>query len=88
MIGQNIAPGTNRDFSSEQWPWIAESVWDQVREEAEDLAKYDQPLDITGSRYRSKHGSCCRGKTQLEAGFVDLIKWEQQRSLRISIFKD
>ena len=24
-------------------------VWDQVREEAEDIANYDQPLDITGS---------------------------------------
>ena len=22
MIGQNIAPGYNREFLSEQWPWI------------------------------------------------------------------
>ncbi|MBO1912733.1 class I SAM-dependent RNA methyltransferase, partial [Microvirga sp. 3-52] len=35
MIGQNIAPGTNREFLSEQWPWIEEAVWDRVREEAE-----------------------------------------------------
>ena len=44
MIGQNIAPGYNREFLSEQWPWIDKGVWDKVREEAEDVAKYDQPL--------------------------------------------
>ena len=51
MIGQNIAPGYNREFLSEEWPWINKNIWDQVREEAEDLAKYDQPLDISGFDY-------------------------------------
>ena len=49
LMGKNIAPGFNREFVSENWPWIPSSVWDEVRLEAEDLANYDQPLDITGS---------------------------------------
>ena len=77
MIGQNIAPGTNREFSSENWPWIDQSIWDRVREEAEDLAKYDQPLMITGSDVDPKMIQIAE-QNALEAGFVDLIKWEQR----------
>lgn len=42
LIGQNIAPGFNRDFISEQWHWMPESVWEEARMETEDLAKYDR----------------------------------------------
>ena len=77
MIGQNIAPGTNREFSSEQWPWIEQSIWDRVREEAEDLANYDQPLMITGSDVDPEMIRIAE-QNALEAGFVDLIKWEQK----------
>ncbi|AEP02183.1 class I SAM-dependent RNA methyltransferase [Weizmannia coagulans] len=49
LIGQNIAPGFNRDFLCETWPWMSETVFEKAREEAEDLAQYDQPLDIAGS---------------------------------------
>lgn len=31
LIGQNIAPGFNRDFVSEQWPWIGKQVWERAR---------------------------------------------------------
>ena len=48
LIGQNIAPGFNREFVSEGWDWISRKVGSDARVEAEDLAKYDQPLDITG----------------------------------------
>jgi putative N6-adenine-specific DNA methylase len=75
MIGQNIAPGFNRDFLSEQWPWIERSVWDQVREEAEDLAKYDTPLDITGADIDVNMIRIAK-ENAAEAGFSDLIKWQ------------
>ena len=75
MIGQNIAPGYNREFLSEQWPWINKNIWDQVREEAEDLAKYDQPLDITGSDYDPRMIKVAQ-ENAAEAGFMDLIKWQ------------
>lgn len=76
MIGQNIAPGTNRDFDCEQWPWIEQSIWDEVREEAEDLANYDQELNITGIDIDENMIRIAEANAA-EAGFVDLIKWEQ-----------
>ena len=80
MIGQNIAPGYNREFLGEQWPWIENSIWDRVREEAEDIANYDQPLDITGFDYDPRMIKVAQ-ENAAEAGFMDLIKW-QQRDIR------
>ena len=84
MIGQNIAPGYNREFLSEQWPWIRTEVWDQVREEAEDLAKYNQPLDITGSDVNAQMIKVAEGNAA-QAGFVDLIKWQHSDVKDITI---
>ena len=64
-------------FQVKQWPWIDKSIWDQVREEAEDLAKYDQPLDITGFDIDPRMIQVAQ-ENAAEAGFVDLINLEQQ----------
>ena len=78
MIGQNIAPGFNREFVSEQWPWIPESVWEKVRDEAEEKANYDQPLDIAG--YDIDHRMVEMAKANsMEAGFGDLIAFKQMQ---------
>lgn len=49
LIGRNIAPGMVRQFPAMHWPTVSEDLWDQAIEEAEDLAKYDLPLEIIGS---------------------------------------
>ena len=49
LIGQNIAPGFNRDFASDEWGWVGKQNWREARQEAEDLANYNQPLQIIGS---------------------------------------
>ncbi len=49
LIGQNIAPGLNRDFAAEKWPNLPTRYWEEAREEARDLAEYDRPLRIIGS---------------------------------------
>ncbi|WP_153732973.1 THUMP domain-containing class I SAM-dependent RNA methyltransferase [Sporosarcina obsidiansis] len=77
MIGQNLAPGYNRSFLSEEWPWMKAQVWDRVREEVEDVAKYDQELDIRGYDVDGKMISIAE-KNAVEAGFADLISWQQQ----------
>src|SRR5690606_7547614 len=77
MIGQNIAPGYNREFSSEHWPWMNSTIWDQIREEAEDLAKYDQPLDIKGFDVDARMVKVAQ-QNAVEAGFMDLIQFEQR----------
>lgn len=77
MIGQQIAPGYNRDFSSEEWPWMDQGIWDRIREEAEDIAKYDQPLDITGFDVDPRMIKIAQ-QNAVEAGFMDLIRFEQR----------
>ena len=78
MIGQNIAPGFNRNFVSESWPWLDKRFWDEARVEVEDLAKYDQPLDITGSDIDHKMVELSSGNAA-EAGFGDLITFKQMQ---------
>lgn len=78
LIGQNIAPGFNRDFVSEHWDWIGKSNWDVARQEVEDLAKYDQPLDISG--YDIDHRMIQIAKDNaFEAGLGDLITFKQMQ---------
>ncbi|PAQ13387.1 RNA methyltransferase [Bacillaceae bacterium SAOS 7] len=76
LIGQNIAPGFNRDFVSENWPWMTKAVWDKARSEVEDVANYDQPLDIAG--YDIDHRMVEIAKENaFEAGLGDLIEFKQ-----------
>lgn len=48
LIGQNIAPGFNRSFLSEDWDWMKEEMWEEVRAKADEEADYDIELDILG----------------------------------------
>lgn len=47
LIGQNIAPGSNRSFVSESWPLIPARLWEEARQEAMDLRR-ECKLDILG----------------------------------------
>jgi len=78
LIGQNIAPGFNRDFVSESWHWIPKKVWDEVRTEAEDLANYDQPLQITGSDIDHRMVKIAE-ENAFEAGLGDLVSFKQMQ---------
>ncbi len=78
MIGQNIAPGFNREFVSEAWDWISDQVWDDVRNEAESLANYDQELDITGTDIDHRMVKIAQ-ENAFEAGLGDIIQYKQMR---------
>ncbi|MCM3762124.1 class I SAM-dependent RNA methyltransferase [Alkalihalobacillus oceani] len=78
MIGQNIAPGFNREFVSESWHWIGENRWNEARQEVEDLANYDQPLDILGSDIDHRSVELAQNNAQ-EAGFADLLTFKQMQ---------
>ena len=49
LLGRNIAPGLFRHFDCERWPWIADNTVRTVREEAQDKADWDRPLEIMGT---------------------------------------
>ncbi|WP_147533742.1 THUMP domain-containing class I SAM-dependent RNA methyltransferase [Bacillus marasmi] len=87
LIGQNIAPGFNREFISEDWPIIPTSVWEQARNEAEDLANYDQPLIITGSDIDHRMVKIAE-ENAFEAGLGDLITFKQMRVQDLTVKQD
>ncbi|UOR12502.1 THUMP domain-containing class I SAM-dependent RNA methyltransferase [Halobacillus amylolyticus] len=78
LIGQNIAPGFNREFASENWGFIEQNHWDQAFEEAEDFAQYDQPLTITGSDISHDMIKIAENNA-VEAGLGDLVQWKQMQ---------
>ncbi|MEN1969387.1 class I SAM-dependent RNA methyltransferase [Lentibacillus sp. N15] len=87
LIGQNIAPGFNREFASEQWEFIKSSLWTQAFEEAEDLANYDQELDIIGSDIDHNMVKIAKDNAT-EAGLGDLITWKQMQVKDLFIRKE
>lgn len=87
LIGQNIAPGFNREFVSEQWNWIPVRLWDEARIEVEDKAKYDQPLDITGSDLDHRMVKIA-GENAFEAGLGELINFKQMQVKDFTTTKD
>ncbi|TDL92885.1 class I SAM-dependent RNA methyltransferase [Vibrio vulnificus] len=87
LIGQNIAPGFNREFVSETWSWMDSKVWDEARIEAEDLADYDQYLDITGCDIDHRMVDIAKVNS-FEAGLGDLIEFKQMQVRDISTRKE
>lgn len=79
MIGQNIAPGYNREFISEDWSWMKASIWDDVRNEADAVANYDQALEIIGSDIDHRMVNIAQ-ENALEAGFGDIITFKQMQA--------
>lgn len=78
LIGQNIAPGFNREFISELWEWMPNKVWEEVRIEAEDLAKYDRELSIYGFDIDHKMIKIAN-KNAMEAGLSGVINFKQMQ---------
>lgn len=78
LIGQNIAPGFNREFAAEDWEFIRNKYWDEAFQEAEDLANYDEKLDIIGSDIDHKMIEISKANS-LEAGLGELVTWKQMQ---------
>lgn len=87
LIGQNIAPGFNREFVSERWNFIPDKVWEEARNEAEDLARYEQSFDIIGSDIDHRMVKIAQ-ENSFEAGFADIIQFKQMQVKDISVKKD
>ncbi|MGK5511077.1 THUMP domain-containing class I SAM-dependent RNA methyltransferase [Brevibacillus formosus] len=76
LIGQNIAPGMNREFVSETWPVIPKTAWREARAETHDLARYDQKLEIIGTDMDDEILKIARHNAT-EAGVDDLIHFQR-----------
>ncbi|GGJ85338.1 RNA methyltransferase [Lentibacillus kapialis] len=87
LIGQNIAPGFNREFASESWKLINSQYWEEAFEEAESKADYDKNLNITGSDIDHKMINISINNAT-EAGLSDLISWKQMQVNDLSIQRE
>jgi putative N6-adenine-specific DNA methylase len=78
LIGQNIAPGFNRSFVSETWPWMDDVIWEEARTEVEDLAEYDRELDIMGTDIDHRMIDISK-QNAYEAGLGEMIQFKQMQ---------
>lgn len=84
MIGRNIAPGLKRTFDSQSWQRIPQKYWDHAREEAKDLMRRDQPLEIYASDIDPEVISLARYHIR-KAGVSDGIKLEVKSLHKVSV---
>lgn len=81
LIGRNIAPGLRRSFVSQDWGIIPQRAWDKAREEAKDLMRRDQKLQIFASD-RDPEAISLAGYHCRQAGIADGVR------LKIGTVKD
>lgn len=75
LIAQNIAPGFNRLFISEQWDIIPKGLYDQKRAEADELADYDKEIEIYASDIDPEMVEIAQRNAD-EVGVGDIIRFE------------
>ncbi|MGL4522923.1 MAG: THUMP domain-containing class I SAM-dependent RNA methyltransferase [Bacilli bacterium] len=78
LIAQNIAPGSYRSFASEEWSWMDKKIWEDVRTQAEDEARYDVPVEIIGTDIDARMIKIAKANAE-EIGLHDVISFKQMQ---------
>ena len=78
LMGHNIAPGLNREFSAEYWTMLNPEVWDKVRQEARDAIDHDVELDIYGTDIDHRMIEIAKENAK-KAGVGDSIRFKQMQ---------
>lgn len=86
LIGRNIAPGLNRKFVSEDWYFIPNGTWKNVRKEAYEAIEYDRELDIYGYDIDGRVAKIAMNNS-IEAGVDDCIHFQQRPVAELSTRK-
>ncbi len=76
LIAHNIAPGMKREFAAEQWGRIPKKLWEDARQEALDLTKFDRELRISGSDINDEVMSLARYHAK-QAGVENSIHFQR-----------
>ncbi|HDJ7738311.1 TPA: class I SAM-dependent RNA methyltransferase, partial [Staphylococcus aureus] len=74
LIAQNIAPGFNREFVSEQWNIMPANIYDDYRDEADKMADYDKEIEVYASDIDSEMVEIAKRNAE-EVGLSDIIKF-------------
>ena len=84
MIGANIAPGVNRDFTACTWEKIIDKkTWYEAYDEARSLEKTDVEMHIQGYDLDSQIVKCAMQNAE-EAGVADYIHFQQRNVKELS----
>ena len=86
MIAKNRAPGLKRRFAAEAFPWMEETLWQQVREEARDR-EFQGKYRILGSDNDPKCISLSMANAR-KAGVADCIEFRDGDATKMSLPAD
>ncbi|WP_270916510.1 THUMP domain-containing class I SAM-dependent RNA methyltransferase [Staphylococcus saprophyticus] len=87
IIAQNIAPGFNRDFVSENWDIMPDRLYDEMRDEADQQANYDRKLEIYASDIDPEMIEIARRNAE-EVGLADIIQFSVKDVNTLTIDED
>ena len=76
MAAQNMAPGINRNFDFEKWPWMPKALVDEERNKAEEAIDYEKELELYGSDIDPKMIQTAENNAE-EIGLAGVIKFKQ-----------
>ncbi|MEX2947587.1 class I SAM-dependent RNA methyltransferase [Staphylococcus warneri] len=74
LIAQNIAPGFNRDFVSEEWNIMPPNIYDDMRDEADKQADYDREIQVYASDIDPEMVEIAKRNAE-EVGLADIIQF-------------
>ena len=86
LIAKNRAPGLNRHFAAESYPWMAESAWKQAKEEAKDL-EFNGSYRIMGSDNDPTCVSLAFDNAR-KAGVADCVTFKDGDATKMSLPAD
>ena len=86
LIAKNRAPGLNRHFAAEAYPWVPKEVWEQVRTEAKDR-EFKGDYRILGSDNDPKCVSLSMANAR-KAGVADCITFKDGDATKMSLPTD
>ncbi len=82
LIMTNSAPGRNRRFAAEAYPWIPKSVWDEARDEAKKLFRPDTAFRAIATDIDAEAVEIARDNIR-RAGMWDYINCFKKDALTI-----
>ena len=86
LIAKNRAPGLNRRFAAEAFPWAEKEIWEQARQEAKDK-EFRGDYRILGSDNDPKCVSLSMANAR-KAGVADCIKFADGDATKMSLPTD
>ncbi|MFT5169445.1 MAG: putative N6-adenine-specific DNA methylase [Lysobacterales bacterium] len=87
MLARNMAPGLNRSFAAEDWPYISKECWEEARVKAREQVDKNATLQIFGFDSDTKRVEDSKINAN-NAGVLDDIIFEQGDAKQLELKHD